>query len=67
MAKAVAPWTDGYYLIPPFARTGLMAGIIRRIRAQDAGEPVPLRSLSPEAEAACRLIDEELLSIMQAP
>ncbi len=33
VAKAVAPYVDGYYLMTPFGRTALMARIMDRIRA----------------------------------
>lgn len=32
VAKAIAPYVDGYYLMTPFGRTGLMARIMDRIR-----------------------------------
>ena len=31
-AKMIRPWTDGYYLITPFRRTGLMARLVKTIR-----------------------------------
>lgn len=33
VAAAIAPYVDGYYLMTPFGRTGLMARIIARIHA----------------------------------
>jgi len=35
VAKAVAPYVDGYYLMTPFGRTKLMARIMERIRAEE--------------------------------
>ena len=32
-ARAMAPYIDGFYLMTPFKRTGLMARIMGRIRA----------------------------------
>ena len=37
MARRMAPYVDGYFLITPFARTGLMVRIMERIR-RDARE-----------------------------
>ena len=37
MARRMAPWVDGYYLITPFSRTALVAHIMERIR-RDAAE-----------------------------
>ena len=34
VAKAVAPYVDGFYLMTPFGRTALMARIMERIRAE---------------------------------
>ena len=33
VAAAIAPYVDGYYLMTPFGRTGLMTRIMKRIRA----------------------------------
>ncbi|MDD6024748.1 MAG: methylenetetrahydrofolate reductase, partial [Oscillospiraceae bacterium] len=35
VAKEIAPYVDGYYLITPFGRTGLMARIMKAIREQE--------------------------------
>ncbi len=34
IADRIAPYADGFYLMTPFGRTGLMTGIIRHIREQ---------------------------------
>ena len=34
-ARAIRPWIDGYYLMTPFGRTGLMGRIMERIRAEE--------------------------------
>ena len=31
IARQIAPWVDGYYLITPFARVGLIGKIIARL------------------------------------
>ena len=31
IAQQIAPWVDGYYLITPFARVGLIGKIIARL------------------------------------
>ena len=33
VARDMAPWVDGFYLITPFGRTGLMARIMEQMRA----------------------------------
>ena len=36
MARRMAPFVDGYFLITPFSRTELMVRIMERIRAEAA-------------------------------
>jgi hypothetical protein len=33
VARDMAPWVDGFYLITPFGRTGLMARIMEQMRS----------------------------------
>ena len=36
MAKDIEPYIDGYYIITPFARTGLVARIVKGIMERRA-------------------------------